>query len=300
MLPHKVRERERNFRKGRFSHRAVVPPLPCPLRFWHSTGPSAAMTTPQQMLEGLVASGQMTLAKAQELLARFARRGSKTKKRCGPSAAAALPALHARPALARSRAARVSDGSPASATGPRVGRGGFRRGSGPSRPFAVTSTASALVCADRLAFASFRSNQQQRAAEALEDDGEEHDVDLGAVGAAAAGDVDDGADHDGSGTYQIYLPKLVKARCVHRISSRLRRLLGREPVVRRCFSWAGNLEALFRVDTAYARRRARRTRTPWWRRSRWLRCVACFRQPRLIWSHLPPCASAGACSACWP
>ena len=70
-------------------------------------------------------------------------------------------------------------------------------------------------------------------------------MDLGAVGAAAAGDVDDGADNDGSGTYQIYLPKLVKARYMHRISSRLRRLLGREPVVRRCFSWAGNPRPFF-------------------------------------------------------
>ena len=57
----------------------------------------------------------------------------------------------------------------------------------------------------------------------MEDDDGEHEVDLGAVGAAAAGEGSDGADNDGSGTYQVYHPKLVKARDAHLRSSRLRR-----------------------------------------------------------------------------
>ena len=61
----------------------------------------------------------------------------------------------------------------------------------------------------------------------MEDDEGEHEVDLGAVGAAAAGEGSDGADNDGSGTYQVYHPKLVKARDAHLLSSRLRPALAR-------------------------------------------------------------------------
>ena len=72
----------------------------------------------------------------------------------------------------------------------------------------------------------------------MEDDDGEHEVDLGAVGAAAAGEGSDGADNDGSGTYQVYHPKLVKARDAHLRSSRL-------------FSFvAGSPGKLFVVDTS--------------------------------------------------
>ena len=53
----------------------------------------------------------------------------------------------------------------------------------------------------------------------MEDDEGEHEVDLGAVGAAAAGEGSDGADNDGSGTYQVYHPKLVKARDAHLLTA---------------------------------------------------------------------------------
>ena len=78
-----------------------------------------------------------------------------------------------------------------------------------------------------------------------DDEGGEHDVDLGAVGAAAAGEDVEDASADGSGTYQVYQPKLVKARDTRQPSSRLRRCAGsaaKPPPCALCFSWAGTSE----------------------------------------------------------
>ena len=81
---------------------------------------------------------------------------------------------------------------------------------------------------------------------------EDHDQDLGAVGAAAAAEGDDGAANDGSGTYQVYIPKLVKVSPLVLLSSCVRRCAraaAHRPDRSRCFRGGGKGPSRFVDNT---------------------------------------------------